>query len=381
MFDKLRLKNLRIWQKLALIVLLMGSSLPILFNFIRSSDEATTGLAKSEVVGTEYYASMWKLLQFAVEYRDASEMTRNRLDRSSELRELETKIEAQLASVESTDKRLRNSLVDTTQASTRMIGELRGAWGGIKARNTDDVAAPERFVDNVLALFNTIGDKSQLILDPELDTYYLMALTTYNGPGLLSDLGKLRTKAAILAVKESDTSAEIVEIGKLLGAIRLNRDAIQVGMASGISWNEENEDRTLSGALSAPTDSFVDEIESWDGRVSASLSDTGFGDSTLLYDEGTRSLNKGFIYYASALDNLKRLCERRRDEYSAATKNTIIAIIIGTLIALLISFLIARLITGQTDQINQVFDAVERGDLDTRCAISTGMNSARSRSH
>ncbi len=372
MFEKLRLKNLRIWQKLALIVLLMGSSLPILFNFIRSSDEATTGLAKSEVVGTEYYASMWKLLQFAIEYRDAAEMTRSQLDKSSEMRELESKIDAQLASVDSTDKRLRDSLVDTTQASTRMISDLRSAWVGIKASNAGDSAESERFVDAILALFNTIGDKSQLILDPELDTYYLMALTTYNGPGLLSDLGKLRTKAAILATHDSADTAAVAEIGKLLGAIKLNRDAIQVGMASGMVWNEEHEDHSLSSALSGHTAAFVSEIALWDSRVSTAPAGNEQKFSSDIYKDGTTSLNQGFAYYASALENLKRLCERRRDEYAAATKNTIIAIIIGTSIALFISFLIARLITGQTDQINQVFDAVERADLDTRCAISTG---------
>jgi len=372
MLDKLKLKNLRIWQKLALIVLLMGSSLPILFNFIRTSDEATTGLARSEVVGTEYYASMWKLLQFGIEYRGAADMMRNSLNTQDKMRQLEGQIDTQLAALEATDKRLRDGLLDSTQSSTRLIGELRSEWNGIKSRGGGTAAETTQFVDDILGLFNLIGDKSQLILDPELDTYYLMALTTFNGPGLLSDLGRLRAKTAILAAQEERSTVQVAEIARLVGTLKLNREAIRVGMASGIAWNEEYEDRSLSAPLSAPTAAFVSEIEAWEARVMNGIRDNNFGDPATLFNDGSATLSRGFAYYETALSNLKRLCERRRDEYASSSKKTIIAILIGTAIALAISFLIAKLITGQTGQINEVFDAVERGDLDTRCAIQTG---------
>ncbi len=367
--------NLRIWQKLALIVLLMGLFFPVVFYFIGKSDELTTGLARNELVGAQYYRPVGRLLHRAIEYRDAWQFAAMRADAGQQARlfALEKELDESFQEVEAIDLKLSSQLVNNNGATTQLIASAKSRWSSVRGRTpkVGEVGA-EALVDDTIRLIGLVGDKSQLILDPELDTYYLMALTTYQGPQLFSDLGRLRTLSASVGDAERVDESTTLKMATLLGSIAVNGAGIRDGMASGFKWNRDEEDGTLDTALSAKLGAFSADVDGWGGLVRAQIESHEPQNPAQTFDRGSTSLRAAFDFYGASLDNLDRLLQRRRDEFARATVTAYVSIMGGTMLALFVSWFIARAITRQTAAIQATFGGVEGGDLSARCAVLTG---------
>jgi hypothetical protein len=114
-------------------------------------------------------------------------------------------------------------------ARTRLVGMLDSA-------PTPSVAFSEfgQAVDLVVALIGAVADRSQLILDPDLDTYYLMDATVLRIPaivvaaGRISDLGRHLDsgKALSLAIM---ASGMITESSNMATSLRKSFAATQTG--------------------------------------------------------------------------------------------------------------------------------------------------------
>ncbi len=366
--------NLRIWQKLALIVLLMGLFFPVVFYFIDKSDGLTTGLARNELVGAQYYRPASRLLHHAIEYRDTWRFAGAIPDSGQErrLRELEPLVDEAFREVESADAKLSPRLVNNAGATTQLLAGIRTKWSALKGRTPKPGdESPDALVEEVIRLIGVVGDKSQLILDPELDTYYLMALTTYQGPRLFSDLGRLRTLSASVGNSERIDDASVLEMAALLGSIAVNGDGVRDGMAAGFKWNRDEEDGTLDAALSSRVGAFAADLVSWRALVGSQISRHEGTSPAQTFERGSATLRAAFDFHAASLEHLERLLRRRHDEYARATLTAYVAIVGGTILALLVSWAIARAITRQTSAIQETFAAVEGGDLAARCAIVT----------
>src|SRR5262245_16097962 len=137
------LRNLKIWQKLSLIVLVMATGIPVIFYLIRTRDKATIDFGQAERYGCNYLAPTQGLLLHALHYRDL-------LDAGSRMAEdlakLKPQIEADLAAVEAVDQRTRNLLASGADRIAEKLQTLRKDWTDLQAGNSSTVA--DRFVND-----------------------------------------------------------------------------------------------------------------------------------------------------------------------------------------------------------------------------------------
>lgn len=380
------LKKLKIWHKLALIIILMGASLPVVIFYISKASELTLGLAVNEKVGTDYMLRLTDLLEYSIEYRDLynqaraeSATTPAAAERGTaskrtldSIADLERKIKTAIEELTKTDILLANKLLENNGKTQQRLNNVKNIWSRLQGRPVSGEGEDhELLVKETLAYISDVGDKSQLILDPTLDTYYLMATVIYQGPSYLSDVGRLRVAAAHAAEDGKATALEAAELSKILGSMAVNRDGIAVGMASSFDWNDGTYgDKTLRGSMSGGVDRFVNDAASWEESVDAFVS--GSGQKIDFLEKGENTLDDGFKFYRLALSNLDRLLIARVQDFKAETNTTYGAIIAGTIIAILISYIIARIITTQTLNITGTFAAVEAGDLKARCKVESG---------
>jgi methyl-accepting chemotaxis protein len=178
--------------------------LPILLLSVSLWLAASQNIAFSakERLGVEYARSLMPLLDAAQNRRRAA--TANAPD----LPEAGRKVEAALADLTTVHARLGEPLA------------LGPAWEKVRALQAELAAQPVRadasatfaahtaFVDALLALLADVADNSNLTLDPEIDTYYLMVAALSKQPALVEQMGKMRGMGNALIRAGAKTMAQ-----------------------------------------------------------------------------------------------------------------------------------------------------------------------------
>lgn len=154
---------------------------------------------QAERGGLSYQKRIMPLIKATQEYRG----------RQYRWRHGDESVRAQMEAQEKSIERL----ISAVDEADRMGGKKFGTtpqWDEIKEQyklllanggNLDaeaSFAAWTETVSGLLDLIFQIGDASNLITDPELDTYYLMDLVVNIIPGLMEEVGQLRGRASIL---------------------------------------------------------------------------------------------------------------------------------------------------------------------------------------
>jgi diguanylate cyclase (GGDEF)-like protein len=102
--------------------------------------------------------------------------------------------------------------------------------------------------DALLALIVHVGDQSNLTLDPDLDTYYLMDALQFRLPAMLDVAGRMADRA-LLARRDlvMDPTAVLIDLGLNNGALSSMRDAVDRGLDTGSRHTDSAELRRLAG--------------------------------------------------------------------------------------------------------------------------------------
>jgi hypothetical protein len=169
------------WVSVAFLlpILLLATSLWI-------SASVAIEFSAKERLGVQYARALMPLLDAAQNQRRAA--TANAAD----LPAAQQKVAQALEAVAALQQRLGAELATGTEWTQvqRLHGEL--ASQPVRADADATFGAHTAFVDAALALLNQVADGSNLTLDPDVDTYYLMDAALFKTPQLIEQIGKLR---------------------------------------------------------------------------------------------------------------------------------------------------------------------------------------------
>ncbi len=84
-------------------------------------------------------------------------------------------------------------------------------------------------IDDFLKLLNDVADRSNLILDPGLDSYYLMNTIVVNLPTLTEQIGQARSFGTMVALKKNKNYQDTFLLSQLLGTIARSEEDLQYG--------------------------------------------------------------------------------------------------------------------------------------------------------
>ena len=188
------MKNLKVWQKLAL----MGAVFMLPFAVVTgkmASSVNTLGVefARQEIRGLNYYTPALTLLRdlqqhrgmaFALSSGDGS--FKERLARKG------ADIDNDIKNVEDVDRRL-DATLHTTKKWTAVSVACRALLNADVNLSRDDAFDRHtKVIGEVIALIAAVADASNLTLDPDIDSYYLMNVLIFQGPELSDSLAQAR---------------------------------------------------------------------------------------------------------------------------------------------------------------------------------------------
>jgi methyl-accepting chemotaxis protein len=228
-------------------------------------------------------------------------------------------------------------------------------------------AQAEAAIAGARTLITKISDGSNLTLDPDLDSYYVMDAATTKLPEAVDKIAALmaltRDHKARAELSDDDKASPIVLIG-------LFKAAAEGAAASIDSAAKGNPSGDVRRRLDGPTKAFSDAAERFSAeamKVVVAMREDGKRQATDLAGVTTRAgeaLNAADVLWRQSADQLDALLRARVNGFRMrlATMLGLSGIIVT--FALLVVWLIARAITKPMAAMQGAMQALAQGDLD-----------------
>ena len=353
------LDRLRLARKLVVIALvLIAPALYATWQF-RSQQDAQIAFSAKERVGIDEIVPAQRLLgDLATAQSLAVRAAGHDAEATTTLPAAQAALTRSIAAMDAADARLGPRL--GTRAMWRHLRtSIKANLASEPIGASRTLAGYDRLTAATLALIVQAGNESNLILDPDLDSYYAMDALVNKAPLALATAGRVSSREIAMVASGHSTEAErialAVDQGVLTGAV----DAIGAGFKTAYANTADATLRpTLAPALaqlSGTTGSLTLELTRAVHRGPDGTAATIFGKDAIAGAAGLQAR------LAPALD---RLLAARVDHLRATARRTYVAVGIGVALAayLFLAFFIAM--TRSVGRMVCTADAIAEGDLE-----------------
>jgi methyl-accepting chemotaxis protein len=267
------------------------------------------------------------------------------------------------AALEAMDSRLGHEL--GTRADWQRLAKAIDAT--IAAVPTDATLAVDsygRLTDATLKLIVRAGDTSNLILDPDLDSYYVMDALVNTVPTALDAAGRVSSREVALVAAGASSEADRILLAIDQGEVNSAIDSAQAGLRTAFA---RTGDRTLRPALEVPAAGLAGAVASLSAEVSRAVHRGP--DGTAAATLGEDAIDDATTLQAKLAPALDRLLEARVDRLRASARRAYL--VVGAGIALAVYLFLALFVatTGSVRRMVRAADAIAEGDLTEDLAV------------
>ena len=167
-------RNLKIWQKLAMVGFLAAVPVGTLIWLYLSKSQEQIARTRGEQSGLEYVVPLRNLLEKLPQHRSAaSALLNGDASMQAPLVNLQSEVEAAVGAVDAVDGRVGRALgtVSSWEAIKVRWEDLKGRVQNLTPE--DSTRIHTQLIADVLNHLRLVGDKTGLTTDPELDSFYL----------------------------------------------------------------------------------------------------------------------------------------------------------------------------------------------------------------
>jgi signal transduction histidine kinase/DNA-binding response OmpR family regulator len=271
-------------------------------------------LTASEIAGIDYLTQIRDLMEVLPERRGLVEIyLRGDQTVASQIAEADARIDHRLAVLIEDYSELTETF-DVHERWNGILGQWQALRSGWRGRGAEDMfAAHTALVTDILQFMVDVGETSNLVIDPSIDTYYLTQLIVKHLPQMTEAIGQLRGESAGIATR--DPRLDRVTRDRLIALewrLRQQYVELQYGLRTA-SFAEPEVSASLDDIqrrFSREYLSFVSLVVTWrDGVGNATIG------SEALFSAGTRAIDVVFAMYDSVAPELTRLLEARMERH------------------------------------------------------------------
>ncbi len=334
--------------------------------FVQEKNKAIH-FAEKELQGVEYIAPVRQLLSDIAEHRGMTNAFLNgKAVYENKLIEVREKINRDIKHIDKV-----NASMEKAMKTGAIWNSIKSEWAQLatQSRRVDPALSFSRhnqLLEKVISLISRVGDTSNLILDPDLDSYYLMDTIVLKIPLLSDELGRVRGLGAGILSTGDITLDERVSITHLFVTIQRLIKETQRSVDVAIENNA-----ALEPALRKPLDEFVtasgDFVASIDRHI---MNGADFEyDAEKLFDEGTAAINKAGALFVESSRQLKNLLNARINGFKSSLYVSIGLISVFSIIVVAISVFITLSIIRSMKQVLGVFENIAEGKYDNEIHV------------
>src|SRR6185312_11149743 len=359
------LNRLKLWQKLALLVVAMAVPTALLGAFYLSSANSEVAQARGELAGAGYAHPVGVVLADVADHRSLLfAVLAGDTARRYELTTSELSIDKEIADIDRSDAAVgaRLGLSDDWQAIKSDWQQLKAAE--LKLSADDAVAQHDALIARIVKLGNQVVARSGLNVDPSPQTASLIQIATRDVPNALLACGNVQwyaTRASIKGYLGGDDQM----------ALHLYHDEVVSNFAAST--------RDLNGAPPAARAQIAPALETARSALDASY---GIIESRIINAQKmtitTAELFSGSRAISSSLQSLSDIgysamdtaVKQRLSQVTTWRNLTAGVTIIALAVALALSWLITRSLAAPLARAIEVFGSIAAGKYDSTIDLS-----------
>jgi len=90
---------------------------------------------------------------------------------------------------------------------------------GLEWTPSENISRHTHMIDAMLSAMVAVADETQLTLDPDIDSYYLMDVVVVKLPNLIERLGQMRARGTGILTKKEISKIQEIDVGTLIGEV------------------------------------------------------------------------------------------------------------------------------------------------------------------
>jgi methyl-accepting chemotaxis protein len=334
------LNFLSIRSKLILFGLIMLVPIALLGKIFYNQSKKDINFAAKEQIGIEYLHPVWSLLKLAVSDNNPNRVLQQSNASLKSFAEVQTKFGKVLASEE----------------NYKLIQ-------GFKERLADtDLSLNRRgdYIKSIVDLNAHVGDQSNLILDPDLDSFYVMDMVVTRLPLLLTGMDRL--SGTINSFRENPSEANLIQMSIAQDEAVNLATAVSKAAHTAMKANKSGATRAAISSLEKEFLSHHNDYMMIIGEMTAEGADL----SSLSSEEALA--REQFIQSADMLwkvgaKELDQLISQRISGFESHRKQQFTQVALALVLACLAGFFIARSMTGSLGQLISRMNKLRDGDF------------------
>ena len=339
-------------QKFTIITLIFALPLlafaPLVYEQILRIDR----YGVKEAAGTLYLRNLWNLTDSLQNYTLTSTGFETGKTSQPDLDNAKAKVSDSLQALQN-DNATAVTLGLNFNANT-----LATKWNTIK---TLEEITP--LTESVALAIREVGDKSYLILDPDLDTYYLMDAVLLKLPENQTLLFKMRTLTSQAENNNGLTPGEENELDNYSSIISQNLEGINRGL---LVASKNNSNHAVSSSLQDALIKYIDSLNAYLAaakNLGSEVSTDEIKDLNNLYSLATASSTE---FYLLSSQRLEAGIQNRTEAFSLRVSLYITLSVFSVLIAFLVGNRLMKSISAPLEKAIQAADQFASGNLTTR---------------
>lgn len=370
-------KNLKISQKLLISSLAFAIPIAILLYYVVTGFNTSIEFSEKEKYGVSILEPLSGIIRYIPERQTLAQQNSKDLQ-SDKLGRLDEKLDSLFAVlIDKTDSWGKYISFDSDGFAAAGLTEytpvkLLEIWQQLK-RNTYENSsvnlqnAYSELVKGANRLIRFAGDKSNLILDPDLDTYYLMDITLLVMPRLtemlieLENISAKNSSKSLLSIDDSEKLHFYTESIKKEHLDRI-RNGLKTSLREDSNFNGESP--TLKQTIPPvytkfenATISFVDALQVF------SIDTAGLISSQEVFEKGEKAINESFTFWTLTLSELEILIDYRIEMFYYSRTIALILSLITIAFAAAMLWLTSRGITKPLASITDITTEIAAGDI------------------
>jgi twitching motility protein PilJ len=361
-----KVKSLKISHKLILLTVVMAVP-TILMVWYMDARNALIASTRNEQRGVEYLRVVRSLFEHVPQHNGVSAalIGGDQSLRGTQLN-LENMVQSDLTSLDTVDQKY-----GADYGTKDKVASIQRGWSEIKQRvsrftakeNTDAHAA---LVADIIDLMRTVGDKSELILDPEMHAYYMMSTMLIEVPQTAEQLSQIRGAGLAVASAGSATDAQRAQLNAMAArvpAMNANiRRSMQIALA-GNSARDQKLSSIMNGALAA-SDALIQYTD--EELVKPKSIRTN---AKQYYDSSTAAIGEYLKLFDSNADQLYETLEARVSSYRKEQFTNAGIALFFLLLAGGLAVFIIRGLNRQIGAMANLFSSLGIGDFSARAEV------------
>lgn len=360
-------KKMKLWQKLGVAALLFMIVSSVAITNLILTLSGTISFSQKELHGVEYLEKVRSVVQSIPQHRGLSAgFLSGKTEFKSRLMVKGDEVDESFKFIVKIDEIYGEDL-----GTTDVLKQLISTWNALKGQNLqlsakESIGRHSALMDKVNKFVILVADASNLTLDPELDTFYLMDVLVNRIPVVTNAMGQIRAIGASTITKKKFASGMKQKVTILSVHSEIATEGIGHGMVSSFDANPE-----LKGRLESKSKAASNGLVEFRGNINSLLNEEfSKMDAASYFDKATRSINASFDLYDAVSPVLHELLQNRVDNLTVNLYEVIIMASIGLLLALAVGYIVIRDLLRALNISVLEFDYLSNGNFTRQIEIT-----------